>query len=120
MEIEKTFYSKDNPSLEIILGIEPKIILEEMKPDVDKAAQVVTETNTLQSVMTAFDNLDSVNGTFDYRNIIYDFEIIDLDKAASDLGISKRMLGYTLAMLDEYGPTVEFGDNNYKCTWYRK
>lgn len=120
MEIEKTFYSKDNPSLEIILGIEPKIIWEEMKPYVDKAAQVVTETNTLQSVMTAFDNLDSVNGTFDYRNNIYDFEIIDLDKAASDLGISKRMLGYTLAMLDEYGPTVEFGDNNYKCTWYRK
>jgi len=120
MEIGKTFYSKDNPSLEIILGIEPKIIWEEMKPYVDKAAQVVTETNTLQSVMTAFDNLDSVNGTFDYRNNIYDFEIIDLDKAASDLGISKRMLGYTLAMLDEYGPTVEFGDNNYKCTWYRK
>lgn len=120
MEIGKTFYSKDNPSLEIILGIEPKIIWEEMKPYVDKAAQVVTETNTLQSVMTAFDNLDSVNGTFDFANNTYDFEITDLDKVATDLGISKRMLGYTLAMLDEYGPTVEFGDNSYKCIWYRK
>lgn len=120
MEIGKTFYSENNPSLEIILGIEPKSTWEEMKPYVDKAAQIVTDTNTLQSVMTAFDKLDSINGTFDFTNNTYDFEITDLDKAATDLGISKRMLGYTLAMLDEYGPTVEFGDNNYKCTWYRK
>lgn len=120
MEIGKTFYSENNPSLEIILGIEPKSTWEEMKPYVDKAAQIVTATNTLQSVMTAFDKLDSINGTFDFTNNTYDFEITDLDKAATDLGISKRMLGYTLAMLDEYGPTVEFGDNNYKCTWYRK
>ena len=120
MEIGKFFYSGDNPSLEIILGFDSMPTWDEMKPYVDKAAQVVTTTNTLQSVMTAFNNLDSVNGTFDYRNNIYDFEITNLDKAASDLGISKRMLGYILAMLDEYGPDVEFGDNSYKCIWYRK
>lgn len=120
MKIGKIFYSGDNPSLEIILGIDSMPTWDEMKPYVDKAAQVVTTTNTLQSVMTAFNNLDSVSGTFDYKNNIYDFEITNLDKAASDLGISKRMLGYILAMLDEYGPDVEFGDNSYECTWYRK
>ena len=70
--------------------------------------------------MRAFQSLDCVVGNFDYANKIFDFEISDLKKASSDLGISEKMLGYTLAMLDEYAPTVEFGDNNYKCTWMRR
>lgn len=30
-----------------------------------------------------------------------------------------EMLGYTLAMLNEYVPTLEFEINTCKCTWYQ-
>ena len=109
-----------NDSITLVCGIEKKPTWEEMKPYVDKASLVVTRENTLESVMRAFQSLDCVVGNFDYANKIFDFEISDLKKASSDLGISEKMLGYTLAMLDEYAPTVEFGDNNYKCTWMRR
>lgn len=115
------FYIGANNKKPIVLicGIDEQMSIDEMKPYVDKASLVVTGENTLESVMTALQNLDCVVGNFDFANRIFDFEISDLKLASEQLGISEKMLGYTLAMLDEYAPTVEFGENSYKCTWFR-
>ena len=120
MELGKSTYNpKSEDSISLICGVDAQPTWEEMKPYVDKASQVVTEENTLESVMKSFESLDCVTGEFDYSNRIFDFEITDLQKASTDLGISPKMLGYTLAMLEEYGPTVEWGDNSYQCNWFR-
>ena len=107
-------------TMAFICGINEQPTWDEMKPYVDKASLMVTRENTLESVMTALQNLDCVVGNFDFANRIFDFEISDLKLASEQLGISEKMLGYTLAMLDEYAPTVEFGENSYKCTWFRR
>ncbi|MBS5129884.1 MAG: hypothetical protein KHZ01_05290 [Lachnospiraceae bacterium] len=117
----KAMYSPTGTdSITLICGVEKQPTWDEMKPYVDKASLMVTRENTLESVMTALQNLDCVVGNFDFANRIFDFEISDLKLASEQLGISEKMLGYTLAMLDEYAPTVEFGENSYKCTWFRR
>jgi len=45
----------------------------------------------------------------------YDFEITDLTRAANEMKITEEGLGYILAMINEYGATVEFGENSYRC-----
>lgn len=121
MEFSKSTYNPNGENtIELICGVEAQPTWEEMKPYVDKASLVVTNDNTLDSVMTAIQALSCVEGNFDFENKIFDFQITDLEMASNELGISQQMLGYTLAMLDEYGPNIEFGDNNYKCTWFRK
>ncbi len=116
----KEFYSPTGEdSITLICGIEKQPTWEEMKPYVDKASLFVTRENSLEAVMRGLQGLSCVSGNFDFSNRIYDFEISDLQAASKELGISEKMLGYTLAMLDEYAPTVEFGNNSYKCTWYR-
>lgn len=119
MEISKNAYNPDSEDdISLICG-HKQATWDEMKPYVDKAKMVVTAENTLYAVMISFQNLDCVTGNFDFDNNIYDFEITNLEKASNDLGISQKMLGYTLAMLDEYAPTIEFGDNTCKCTWIK-
>ena len=118
MEISKNAYDPNNEdSIFLICGFK-QATWDEMKPYVDKATLVVTRENTLYSVMSTFQNLDCVIGDFDFNNNVYNFEITDLEKASNDLGISQKMLGYTLAMLDEYSPTIEFGNNSCKCIWF--
>lgn len=112
--------ANNNNTISFICGIDESLSRDEMTPYVDTASRVVTRENTLQSVMSAFQEANSIEGNFDFDNNIYDFEITNLESASDELGITPKMLGYTLAMLDEYAPTVEFGDNTYQCTWFRK
>lgn len=38
-----------------------------------------------------------------------------MTRAANEMKITEEGLGYILAMINEYGATVEFGDNSYRC-----
>ncbi len=118
MDISKNAYNPNSEDSIFLICGHKQATWDEMKPYVDKAMLVVTKENTLHSVMIAFQNLDCVIGDFDFDNNVYNFEITDLEKASNDLGISQKMLGYTLAMLDEYSPTIEFGNNSCKCIWF--
>lgn len=120
METTKNNYTSNYDNyIQLICGIECQPTYDEMKVYVDKAHLVVTEENALQSIMSTFQQTEGISGNFDFENNIFDFEIYDLKMASSQLGISETMLGYTLAMLNEYGPSTEFGENSYKCTWLR-
>lgn len=86
---------------------------EEFKPYVDELSTYIVEENILKSVMSKFSTLNSVIGKFDIDADSYEFTINDLTACAKELKISEEMLGYILAMLDEYAPTVSFGVNSY-------
>lgn len=123
MDFSKNNYEPNNTndknSMSFICGIEEQPTWEEMKVYVDKARLIVKEENALQSIMSTFQQVECISGNFDFDNNIYDFEIHDLKETSAQLGISEEMLGYTLALLEEYAPSVEFGKNSYKCTWFR-
>ena len=118
MDISKNAYNPNSEDSIFLICGHKQATWDEMKPYVDKAVLVVTRENTLHSVMIAFQNLDCVVGDFDFDNNVYNFEITDLKKASDELGISQKMMGYTLAMLNEFSPTIEFENNSCKCTWF--
>lgn len=78
----------------------------------DLSTYIVKE-NSLKSIMSKFSTLGTVSGKIDVSANSYNFNIIDLKKCSEELKISEEMLGYILADLDEYGPTVTFGKNDY-------
>lgn len=71
---------------------------------------------TEKEIIAKFETLDCVNGTFDYNNRFYVFEISDLENAANDLNISQEMLGYVLAKLNEYTDNIIFDGNSVNCS----
>ena len=89
----------------------------EAEPMVDKASRFINKNNSLTEVMTVFSKMESVNGTFDFINCSFDFEIADLPLAASELEITESMLGYMLAMLEEYAVEASFDGNSYSCNY---
>lgn len=74
---------------------------------------ITTSSNPQNRIMEEIESLDCSFGNFDYENENYEFVITDLQKCAAEMGISEEMLGYTLAMLDEYQPEVKFGGKAY-------
>ena len=101
---------------EILIGFVPNA-RDDFVPYAENAKKFICDETgeVLSSIMKSFENLDCVNGEFNY-NIgkfgTYDFVITDLEKCAEELKISEEMLGYILAMIDEYGPTFEFDNNS--------
>lgn len=86
---------------------------EEFAPYVSDLATYIVKEDSLKCIMSKFSTLSTVSGKIDTNANSYNFKITDLKKCAEELKISEEMLGYILADLDEYGPTVEFGKNDY-------
>ncbi|MEY8338906.1 hypothetical protein AALB16_12955 [Lachnospiraceae bacterium 62-35] len=87
---------------------------EEFEPYVQNAMEfIVMDENPLEYVMRKFESLASVEGSFNHAGRKYSFYISNLSECAAELKISEEMLGYILAMLDEYGQNVSFDGNSY-------
>ena len=98
---------------DILIGFTPDSS-DEFKPYVGNASTfIVDDSNPLEYVMKAFEKCESIEGTFDYDNRKYSFSIDDLTQCAKELQISEEMLGYILAMLEEYAPSTSFNGNSY-------
>ena len=95
---------------ELLLGFMPEN-RDEFKPYVENAQVFITTKDVLESIMTAFEKLECVNGDFDFDSNSFDFKISDVSVCAEELQISEKMLGYIFAMLDEYAVEIEFDDS---------
>lgn len=97
---------------ELLIGFEPQS-RDEFSPYVANAKKFIVTENPLQAVMKAFESLDCVDGSFDYSGKLgnYDLTITSVNQCAKDLQITKEMLGYTIAMLTEYGSSITFDGN---------
>lgn len=104
-------------TVKAILGIDKLPTWEEMKPYIDSASTFITRENSLIAVMTKLQSVGCVQGTFDFDNQSFNFIIQDLSGAANEMGISEEMLGYIIAMFDEYAPEKSsFNGNTYECS----
>lgn len=97
---------------EYIIGFVPDS-RDEFSTYVENAKEFIVTENPFDALMRKFETLNSVDGTFDGSSNTYEFFISDLTACAEELQISEEMLGYILALLDEYAPEVSFGDNTY-------
>ncbi|MGX8852826.1 hypothetical protein [Amedibacillus sp. YH-ame10] len=84
-----------------------------IRPRVDELSSYIVEKDSLKPVMNKFKSLSTITGTINVDANSYDFTITDLTACTEELKISEEMLGYILAMLDEYAPTVSFDGNSY-------
>lgn len=80
-----------------------------------KMALLITRKVNVGAIMSILDSLNTVDGNFDYKNGAFAVQIPDLTATANELEISERMLGYILAMLQEYGTESTFYKNSYSC-----
>lgn len=109
-------YNSWRPIVPMIFGFTAPQTWEEMVPYVNDASIYITRYNSLPEIMNRFQQLDCVEGNFDYEARNFEFVINDLDSAARDLNISGEMLGYILASLEEYGPSSSFKGNTFSFT----
>lgn len=88
-------------------------------PYAENASKFISLEDPLFSVLTKFSQLESIEGNFDFINNNFSFSIPDLTACAQEMMISEEMLGYVLAMLDEYAPTISFEGNscNFEYTY---
>lgn len=86
-----------------------------MKPYVDKATKFINcESNAIGEILRQFSKLNCLKGKFDFKKGNFNFTITNLTKAAHQLGITEEMLGYVLALIDEYSDGASFSGNSYK------
>lgn len=110
----KEFYGVWGKNLvKTVFGIDKPSNWEELKPRIDEIILYVTKNNPLPEILSKFENLECVDGTFDYIKGKFNFTITSLSKAAKDLGITNEMLGYILASLEEYAPETKFDGDTY-------
>ena len=76
-----------------------------------KVSAFITADDSLINVMKAFESVESIDGTFDYSSNKYEFVISDVAVCADELGISDEMLGYILALFNEYPADIVFENN---------
>jgi hypothetical protein len=106
-------FNKYTDYAEILIGFVPDT-REEFVPYAENAQQFICTKDEVKNVMKAFEKLDCVEGTFDYKKNslgVYDFTINDTKECAQEMKISEEMLGYILAMLSEYAPDINFENN---------
>ena len=112
----KMLYSAWNTQLPVtVFGVEKPSSYDEMKPYVDSVSKFVTPYSTLPQILTWLQRSSVISGDFNYEEGSFSFDISDLTQAAKDMGISEKMLGYTLATLEEYAPKTQFKGNAYSC-----
>ena len=97
-----------------LLGFVPKDKDEWVKYAKNASDFIVTD-NQMTAIMKKFQSMKSVNGSYDfnYKDFgKFSVDIPDLTKCAEEMQISEKMLGYVLAMLDEYASTITFNGNS--------
>lgn len=99
----------------VLFGIDKSETKKELDSYIDCVKDYIVLESPLKSVMNKLSTLSCFEGTIDTDTGVYDFEITDLTRAANEMKITEEGLGYILAMINEYGATVEFGDNSYRC-----
>ena len=81
-------------------------------PYVSNASEFICMENGLYHTLKKFEKTESVSGTFDFSNNTFHFVIDDLTSCAVQMQISEEMLGYVLAMMDEYAFSFTFNGNS--------
>lgn len=76
-----------------------------------KVSAFITANDSLTNIMKAFEKTESIDGTFDHNGNKYEFVISDVIACADELGISDEMLGYMLALFNEYPADIAFENN---------
>lgn len=110
------YYSNwGNDVIPLVSGSEKADTWEDMRTYMDAVTLFISRKVNVGAIMSIFQSLNSVDGSFDYLNGTFSFTISDLTKAAQELNITEEMLGYILAMLEEYGPETSFANNSYNC-----
>lgn len=99
----------------VLFGFDKPEAKDDLDSYIDSVKDYIVLKNPLKSVMNKLSTLSCFEGTIDTDTGVYDFEITDLTRASKEMKITEEGLGYILAMINEYGATVEFGDNSYKC-----
>lgn len=99
----------------VLFGFDKPETKDELKPYIDSVIDYIVLESPLKSVMNKLSTLSCFEGTINTDTGEYYFEITDLTQAANEMQITERSLGYILAMINEYGATVEFGGNSYRC-----
>lgn len=94
----------------ILLGEVPA--KEDFITQAKKATAFISVDDSVNKVLTTFEGLSCIDGTFDYGNNKYEFIISDVSICAVEMGISEEMLGYILAMFDEYSADIQFGNGS--------
>lgn len=98
---------------ELIWGIEKPKEWEDLQERVDDTMAFISRRQPLGEILNRLQETSCTEGDFDYINGKFSFIITDLTKAAEELGITEKMLGYILAMLEEYAPDTAFSGNTY-------
>ena len=116
--LEKDLYENwGETTVEKVWGFEKPQTWDELRPYIDETILLISRKQSVGEILSTFQNLSCVEGTFDYANGEFDFIIHDLTEAATQLRITEEMLGYILAYLEEYGPTTQFNQNSYTCEY---
>lgn len=112
----KTIYGNWNANIaQTVFGIDKPSSYDEMKPYVDLVFSYIIPDASLPQILSWLQNCSTVSGDFDYEQGTFSFEISDLTSTASELLITEKMLGYTLAVIEEYGAETKFTGNSYTC-----
>lgn len=98
----------------IILGAVPET-QEDFITIAGKVSVFITADDSLINIMKAFESIESIDGTFDYNGNKYEFVISDVITCADELGVSDEMLGYMLALFNEYPADIAF--ENSTCSF---
>ena len=99
----------------VLFGFDKPVTKDELNPYIDNVKDYIVLEKPLKSVMNKLSTLSCVEGTINIDTGEYNFIITDLTQAANEMQITERSLGYILAMVNEYGATVDFEGNSYRC-----
>lgn len=115
-ELGEEYYGNwGNNLVPLIFTKEKTPTWEEYRDYLDKKILFITRKVNVGAIMSILDSLSTVDGNFEYENGVFSVQIPDLTATANELEITERMLGYILAMLQEYGTESTFDKNSYSC-----
>lgn len=105
------FLNDGSDYCELLTGMEYSS-REDFATYVANAGEFICMEDCLYHVLKKFETLESVDGSFDFPNDTFHLAIADLTACAAEMQISEEMLGYVLAMMDEYAFEFTFSDNS--------
>ncbi len=113
-----TFISYDSwkgSVVPVLFGFDKPETKDELNPYIENVDDYIVLEKPLEKIMERLSKLSCMEGTINTDTGEYDFRITDLTQAADEMQIAEQGLGYILAVINEYGATVEFGENSYSC-----
>lgn len=99
----------------VLFGFDKPEMKDELNPYIDNVKDYIVLDKPFKKVMDKLASLSCIEGTLNIDTGEYDFRITDLTQASKEMKITEEGLGYILAMINEYGAMVEFGENSYSC-----